>query len=285
MTVTTGPVFVTGPQTRDRYGLFAVAQMEDIPAHAALGGVQWITGNCGLGIGYQVDCAVSLAAKNFTGSNLVDVATPFIVYAARTCGTVGFTAAEQQALTLQKLKASEQAVVESVFSEQLFGQSPGLANNADVVTVPAGTNFVDSIAKLEEAFYAAYGQAGVLHLPFRSGEHASSYNLFTADAEHPMPGNSNVWRTALGSMASIGNYSGKSPVGAAPAAGHQWLYMTSPVKIWRQPDSAVTVSPLEGALNRTTNQETWLAERFYVAGYECNAVFAIDATLPTTTTT
>jgi len=285
MAVTTGPVTVAGPQSRDRYGLFAVAEMADLPAHASLGGVQWITGNCGMDTGYTVACGESLGNKAFPVGNLVDTATPFVVYAGRTCGTVGFTEAEQQALILQKLRASEQAVVETVFSAQQSGQSPGLANNPDVITVAPGTNFVDSIGLLEAAFYNFYGLQGVLHLPFRSGEHASSYNLLTADAAHPLPGNSHVWRTALGTAVSIGNYTGNSPVGVGPVAGHQWLYITPPVKIWRQPDSQVTISPIEGSLNRTTNQETWLAERTYVMGFECNVVFAIDATLPTTTTT
>lgn len=285
MAVTTGPVLVTGPTNRDRYGIFAVAQMEDMPPNASLGGVQWITGDCGTDSGYTVDCAVSLGNKSFPGGDLVDTATPFVVYAGRTCGTVGFSESEQQALTFQKLRFSEQSTVETVFSRQLVGQSPGLANNPDVVTVTAGLNFVDAIARLEEAFYNFYGQIGVLHLPFRSAEHASAYGLYTADAAHPLSGNSNVWRTAVGTAVSIGNYAGVSPTGVLAAAGHQWLYMTSPVKIWRQTDAEVQVSPLEGSLNRTTNQETWLAERSYVMGFECNVVFAIDATLPTTTTT
>lgn len=287
MAVTTGPVLVTAPQTRDRYGIFSVAEMTTMDdLHEVLGGVQWITGNCGMSLGYTVDCAVSLAGKTFATADTVDALTPFVVYAGRTCGPVGFTVAEQQRLTMQKLKATEQATVEKLFSDQLNGQSPGLANAVGVTTVPtaAGVNFVESIGRLEEAFYAAYGQAGVLHLPFRAGEHASGQNLLTADAAHPMPGNTRVWRLVTGTAVSVGNYSGNSPVGAAPAAGHQWLYMTPPIKIWRQSDDTVKVSPVEGSLNRTTNQETWLAERAYVMGYECNAVFAIDATLPTQTT-
>lgn len=281
----TGPVTVTGPTTRDRYGLFSVAEKETLPEHAAIGGVQWITGNCGFDTGYEVECAATLDVKTFPNVSSFDVALPFIVYAGRLCGTVGFTVAEQQALVVNKLKASEQAVVENVFSRQLFGQAPGLSNNAAVVTVAPGTNFADAIGSLEASFYAAYGQQGVLHVPIRAGEHMASQHLLFADSDHPMPGNSRVWRTASGTAVSIGNYAGNSPADAAPVAGHQWIYMTSPVKLWSQPDNEIFVSPVEGALNRATNQETWLAERFYIAGFECAAVHAIDATLPTTTTT
>lgn len=285
MAVTTGPVMVTGPSTRDRYGLFSVAERETLPEHAILGGVQWIQGNCGLDTGYAVGCADVLAGKTFPATAAFETATPFVVYAGRTCGTVGFTADEQRRLTVEKLKASEQAVVENIFSRQLFGQSPGLSGNAAIVTVAVGTNFADAIGKLEAAFYAAYGQQGVLHVPLRSGMHMASQHLLFADSEHPMPGNARVWRTESGTAVSIGNYAGHSPVDVAPVAGHEWIYITSPVKIWSQSDADIIVSPLEGALNRTTNQETWLAERVYVVGFECDAIFAIDATLPTTTTT
>lgn len=288
MAVVTAPVTVERPRSRDRYGLFSVAEIdESVDPHAFLGGVQYIVGNCGDAVGYAVNCAPALASKTFTNEPSFNTANPFVVYAGRLCGPVGFTEAESQRLVFEKLKANEQAVVENVFSRQLFGQSPGLSNNPDVVTVAAvaGTNFADQLGRLEAAFYAAYGYAGIIHAPVRSGMHMAEQHLLTPDAEHPLPGNQRVWRTAIGSAVSIGNYAGNSPVDAAPAAGHEWIYITPPVKIWRQSDAQVFVSPIEGSLNRTTNQETWLAERSYVMGFECNTIFAIDATMPTQTTT
>lgn len=283
----TGPVFVAGPTTRDRYGIFSVAQMEELTGPATIGGVQWITGNCGISEGYEVECAETLNTKTFTNEESFEVALPFIVYAGRLCGSVGLTETESQRLTFDKLRASEQAIVENVFSQELFGQSPGLSNNPDVTTVAIGAtdNFADAIGQLEAAFYAAYGQQGVLHVPLRAGMHMSSQHLIWPDRDHPMPGNEGVWRTESGTAVSIGNYAGLSPLGVAPPAGTQWIYMTSPVKIWKQPDRDVFVSPIEGSLNRATNQETWLAERFYIVGFECGAVFAVAAELPTQTTT
>jgi hypothetical protein len=282
-----GPTGVEGPRTRDRYGIFSVAERDTLPEHASLGGVQWITGNCGFGVGYEVNCGASLATKTFSNTPSFETALPFVVYAARLCGTVGFTEEESQRLVIQKLKASEQAVVEAVFSDQLVGQSPGLANNPAVVTVPAvaGSNFADDIGRLEAAFYAVYGQQGVLHVPLRAGMHMPSQHLLFADRDHPMPGNSGVWRTESGTAVSIGNYSGNTPAGAAPPAGTQYIYMTPPVKIWAQYDSELRPAPIEGALNRATNQETWLVERTYVMGFECDVVFAVEASLPTQTTT
>jgi hypothetical protein len=249
--------------------------------------VQWLTGNCGFSVGYEVECAETLNVKEFTNEEAFEVALPFVVYAGRLCGSVGFTEAESQRYTFDKLKASEQAVVERVFSEQLFGQSPGLANNPDAAPVFIGAtdNFADAIGQLEAAFYAQYGQQGVLHVPLRSGQHMASQHLIVADSEFPLPGNERVWRTASGTAVSIGNYAGTSPAGAPPAVGTQWIYITPPVKIWQQPDSAVFVSPVEGSLNRATNQETWLAERTYIVGFECGIVLGVNAELPTQTTT
>lgn len=288
MAVTTGPILVEAPQTRDRYGIFSVAEIdESVDPHAWLGGVQFITGNCGNAVGYDVRCGVDLASKTFTNEPAFNFATPFVVHAGRLCGTVGFTEAESMRWTFEKLRANEQAVVEDVFSRQLFGQAPGLSNATVVNTVAtvAGSNFADALGRLEASFYANYGYAGTMHVPFIAGMHMSEQHLLWPDSEHPMPGNQRVWRTAAGSVVSIGNYAGRSPVDAAAAVGHQWIYMTPPVKIWRQSDAQVFVSPIEGSLNRTTNQETWLAERSYVMGYECGEVFAVDATLPTQTTT
>lgn len=282
-----GPDGIDGPRTRDRYGIFNVAEIDQLPEHAGLGGLQWITGNCGDSTGYEVECAPDLNTKTFTNEPSFQVALPFVVYATRLCGSVGFTEAESQRLVFQKLKATEQSTVEAVFSAQLFGQSPGLANNpaAAPFFIGATDNFADGVGQLEAAFYAQYGQQGVLHVPIRSGSHMASQHLIWPDKEHPMPGNAAVWRTAIGSAVSIGNYSSLSPAGAVPAVGTQWIYMTPPIKIWRQSDEDVFVSPIEGSLNRATNQETWLAERSYVMGFECDVVLAVNVELPTQTTT
>src|SRR5262245_38889246 len=204
MAMITGPVGpdgVEGPRTRDRYGIFSVAEMAPMPPHAGLGGIQWITGNCGDTTGYEVECGIDLNAKTFQSEPSFQLALPFVVYAGRLCGTVGFTEAESQRLVMQKLKASEQGTVETVFSAQQFGQSPGLANNPAAAVVPIGAtdNSADAIGQLEAAFYTNYGPQGVLHVPVRSGSHMGSQHLIYPDREHPMPGNAAVWRTAIGS--------------------------------------------------------------------------------------
>lgn len=286
MTVLTGadPIFRPGPITQ-RYGLFQAVGIN--PAVTPLDGSGTTTwrnhwGDGGLIIDdelcddpnpYTVACTDSLASKSFTGTSQVP-GTPFSVYAGIVCGSVGFSEAEFQTKVRNRLLAGEQGIVESVFSRQLNGQSRGLANatpNATTVT-PSGTSIADQVGALEENLYSTYGPRGVLHVPFQYGERMAANNLLFQDGNVFDGG---VWRTALGTTVSIGNYDGYSPAGVAPVAGHTWIYITGQTWVWRNPD--VFLSTLEGSLNRTTNQVTFLAEREYVVTFECGA-FAVDVT-------
>lgn len=277
MAVLTGPNPIPrpGPITQ-RYGLFqAVGIQPEWDNHWGDGGIVIDDDLCGAPNPYTVDCTASLATKTFSTTSSVP-GTPFVVYAGIVCGSVGYSKTEFQNKVNNRLLAGEQAVVEAVFSRQLNGQSRGLANatpNATtVVPSPAAARIADQVGALEEALYSTYGPRGVLHVPFQYGERMAADHLLYPDGD---PFNGGVWRTALGTTVSIGNYEGYTPAGVAPAAGHTWIYITGQTWVWRNPD--VFVSTLEGSLNRTTNQVTILAEREYVVTYECGA-FAVDVT-------
>lgn len=277
MTVLTGPdpIARPGPITQ-RYGLFqAVGIQSEWKNHWGDGGIVIDDDLCGAPNPYTVACTADLTAKTFSTTSSVP-GTPFAVYSGILCGSVGYNEAEFQAKATNRLLAGEQAVVESAFSRQLNGQSRGLANAAPnattVVPVPAAPSIADQVGALEEALYSTYGPRGVLHVPFQYGERMAASNLLFQDSD---VFGSGVWRTALGTTVSIGNYDGYTPAGVAPAAGHTWIYITGQTWVWRNPD--VFVSTLEGSLNRTTNQVTFLAEREYVVTYECGA-FAVDVT-------
>jgi hypothetical protein len=270
MTVLTAPDLIAWPgDATTRYGLFnAVGVQSAWDDHWGSGGIVFESEFCSLPRGYDVACTDSLAAKTFDPQSTVP-GTPFVVYAGLLCGAVGHTEAEYQAKVLNRLKAGEQGAVEQIFSRQLNGQSRGLANatpNATTV-VPAGTTTADQIGALEEALYSTYGLRGVLHVPFQYGERMHAAMALVRDGS--------VWRTALGTAVSIGNYEGYTPAGAAPAAGHTWIYITGQTFVWRNPN--VFVSDLAGSLNRTTNQVTIVAEREYIVTYECGA-YAVDVT-------
>jgi len=267
MAVFTGPVFVPNPvPIVDRYGLFTVATGPlTLPVEARGGGVQYETGVCGLPAGLEVECGPSDPEKEFAETPNVIVGTPFIVYAGMTCGLVGLDDTRARTFVMEKLKAGEQAIVENIFSQQLFGQSPGLSNNPDAFTVAATTEGVTaSVAALEEAFYDTYGLAGTLHVPHLLGARLQQGGALRWD--------NGRWRTAAGTLVSIGNYAGFDPVGAAPAAGTSWMYITGQVTIWRTPDSEVHISRLSSSFNRTTNQAFMLAEREYVITIDCTVL-------------
>jgi hypothetical protein len=268
-----GPELVPNPvPIVDRYGIFTTATGPlTLPSRGIGGGLQYETGTCELPNGLAVECG-GTASKVLTTDYSSDTltGTPFVVYSSLVCGLAGMDEQRMQRFLMERLRGGEQAVVESVFSRQLFGQSPGLSNNAAVVTVTAVTSGINaSIAELESAFYAAYGLTGTIHIPFVLAQRLGA-DVLRWDGR--------VWRTPGGSIVSFGNYAGRSPTDVAPAAGTAWIYMTGQVSLWRTPDSGVYITPFRNAFSRTTNQLTALAEREYVIDFDCS-VFATLVTL------
>jgi hypothetical protein len=273
MAIFTGPVFVPNPvPIVDRYGLFTVATGPlTLPSVARGGGVQYETGTCVLPLGLEIDCGPSDPVKEIESTPNTIVGTPFVVYSELTCGAVGLTNERARTFLMERLKAGEQAVVENVFSLQAVGQSPGLSNNPDVVTVAAATTGVtDSVGRLESEFYATYGLTGTLHVPFVLAQRLYQGGGLRWDGAR--------WRTAAGSLVSFGNYAGDDPAGAEPAATITWVYMTGPVTIWRTPDSEVFIPPFENSIDRASNQVSMVAEREYVITIDC-AVFGTAVTI------
>lgn len=273
MAVLTGPIIIPNPTPQVlRYGLFTVAVgPTELPNHAADGGVQWLSTSCGSATGYEIVCLDSLTEKGpFTDGTTVATATPFAVLAGFECAPVGFTSVERTRFALEKLVATEQSAVEEIFSEGTFGASPSLSNNTPAATnVGPAVGMVEAVSQLEEAFYATYGYPGVIHLPFAASAFAQESNVMTLQNK--------IWRTALGTAVSIGNYSGLAPAGGAPVAGATWVYITPPVAIWRSSDPFIT--PLEGALNRETNEVTMFAEREYVVAFDPCPTYATQVIL------
>lgn len=256
-----------------RYGLFQAAIGPlDLPVHGRNGGVHYETALCGEGFGYEVECIDATADKSAAWTeNGLDTITglPFIVFATMQCGSVGFTFEEEQALILERLKGVEQAVVEEVFSTSTFGQGPGLVTADGITTVTgAGDTVGDVLSELERARYCGftgnltqYGPPGILHVAIPVFNELKTEHLIEFDGTR--------WRTPIGTVVSTGCYANNDPAGVAPVDGVFWMYLTGQTTIWRTPDSAVQIAPVEGSLDRTTNQYLMLAEREYVVSYEC----------------
>lgn len=261
------------------YGLFSVANMGDLPEHAGVFGIEFQSPYCALPVGYAVGCPPATKAAALVGAYTTVTGDPFEVLAGMECGAMTSGSNDEspdeytRRFVMEKLKASEQRVVESIFSRGLVGQAPGLSTTAGVVTVPTPTadNLVNAIQALEAAFGAAYGLPGVIHVPLKGMAQLSNGHIFERDGSR--------WVTNTGNRVSIGNYQGFGPTDVAPAdAAHRWIYMTGPVSVWRDPDAEVTVSPWAESIDKSTNQIHRYAERTYIVTFECVS-FAVLANI------
>lgn len=259
------------------YGLFRVVEAmgtmtNTMPIHARQGGVLYETHVCGLPYCFETNCIDTLGTKTIDDEFVIVNGDPFVIVTDLTCGLVGLTEERTRNFLREKAIAGEQARVEQVFSVGACGAEPSLANSSTpAVALAASANPVAAIAALEEALYSTYGLVGVLHVPYVAGPWLAANHLIERDA-------AGIWRTPAGTAVSIGNYDGLSPVGAAPAAGATWFYITGQVSIWRTAESEVFYSPFAESLNRSTNQWNGFREREYIVTYECGA-FATETTL------
>jgi hypothetical protein len=250
------------------YGLFSVANMETLPEHASVFGIEFQTPYCALPTGFVVNCPPGSKSSITTGAYTTVTGDPFVVIAGMECGalTAGSPGQSPDEYTrdfvVEKLRAGEQRAVESIFSRGLFGQAPGLSTFAGTTTVPTPTldNFVNGVQALEAAYGAVYGLPGVLHVPLKAIGQLENGHVIEKDGSR--------WVTASGTRVSIGNYQGYGPTDVAPAdAAHRWLYMTGPVTVFSQPEPFV--SPWETSIDKTTNQIHRFAERTYIVTFEC----------------
>lgn len=276
-------MLVPNPMERQplRYGLLQAALGPfDLPIHARNGGLQFVSSICGEGVGYEIECIDDQNSKAdaFGLGTATILGAPFMVFATLVCPAVGYTPQELEGLVVEKLKSVEQAVVEEIFSTSTFGQAPGLVAGDGIVTLAgAGDTSTQVLSELERAMYCgtgdvdvAYGPRAVIHIPIPLLNDLKERRIIEFDGTR--------WRTPMGTTVSAGCYANNDPDGAAPADGVFWMYITGQTAIWRTPDSAIQTIPIEGALNRTTNQVLMLAEREYVVAYECEG-FAKPVTL------
>lgn len=261
-----------------RYGIFAasIGPLDFPDIHMRGGGLWWQEAMCGGGSGYEINCIDDLDDKDFAESGTGTVqAVPFVVKSNFVCAPTVIE--RMEGLARQKFFSIEQALVEQIFSEGLFAQAPSLANNPDVVDLSAAapaTEVIGTISALENWIYCTqqYGPRAVLHMPTAVANHLKSEHLIEFDGQR--------WRTPHGTVVSFGCYAGTDPDGADPDAGTFWVYVTGQTVVYRAGD--FEQPPVQGSLDRTTNQWTGLVEREYVVAFECG-VAAAPVTLWTVT--
>jgi hypothetical protein len=264
-----------------RYGLFTAATGPlDLPIHARGGGIRYQDVTTDLPEGFAVLCEPSTVTFADDCGDFI-TGTPFTVQATLATGAIGMPQEEIRRILMSRLVAGEQAVVERIFSDGTFGQANSLANNAPAAAVVVATaaNVVGGMSAAEEWLAARSGIRGVIHAPAVLSGWLARDGIVAKEGGR--------WVTQLGNVVSIGNYSGNSPAGIAPAAGHTWLYITGSTTVWRTPDSDVFISPYEAnldlalpangteAMNNTINA---FARREYVVTHN-QLLAAVDVTI------
>lgn len=255
-----------------RYGLLsAAAGPIDFPAHGAGGGVRYIPVTCGEATPYPIDCSDGFVVHDVKDASLDTppfTASPFMVYAAIECGSVGFDEEAFRQKVLRRLANGEQGAVELALwtgSVSVGGADLGIENlqdSASDIVVADDSDFTAVIAALEFWLYntAGYGNVGYIHASVDMAAWAADHHL----VEQVGP----LKKTPYGSVWVFGGgYPGTGADGVAPPAGGSYLYITGQTTVWRS--SAPFVGDPFRTMDRTTNQMFLLAEREYAVGFDC----------------
>lgn len=275
-----------------RYGLFNVAPPQvlindddgqNIADHAYGGGFTYDPIGCGEAHLYEINCDPPVA-KTFDDNSAEIEVSPFVVYASLKCGPRGMSPLFMADKTSLRLYSSEQHAVEDAFWSGAGGGGPALVDAVLPVDVGTGgtfANIVDAVAALEAHAYGAvpYGYHAVMHATSAVHAYAAESHLVHTAAEGfaavwGTTGDDRTLRTSLGTRWVFGGgYPGTGPAGLAPPAGETFIWITGNVGVWRQAEFSPP-DPLRTQFDRTLNEFRLVAERGYLATYECFAAYA-----------
>jgi hypothetical protein len=198
--------------------------------------------------------------KFFASMNLPGAAKPFVVYGSAKCGLPGARAdldGEERATAM--LLAREEAQAEAV--------TWSILDDTAVDINPAGAlSPASALAALEGWLGSTYGSLGAIHAPRRAASLFSTNGAISPSGSHLL--------TKLGTPVSAGGgYPGTGPLGAAPAAGTQWVFAAPALFGYRGTVFATS------AVDTGNNNFYALAERQYVIGFDPCGVGAVRVTV------
>ena len=278
-----------------RYGLFTVAPPQQIMAterdpnladHALGSGLFYDPIACGEPHLYEISCTPPAPEKDFDDNSPEVRADPFVVYGSLQCAPGGYSTAYLVDKTNNRLFATEQHAAEFAFwTGGAVNAQPRIDDPAGAVDVgAAGTfpNLTAAVAALENFAYntAFYGFHAVLHANSAVAAYAADAHL--AHSAHMfghvwgVPQEDRALRTTLGTKWIFGGgYPGTGPDGLAPGPGETYIWITGHVAVWR--DASWRPPDPNQVMNRATNQHQLIAERRYIASYECFHAYALVA--------
>lgn len=286
MTAPRGYQTVEPPQRRpNRYGLFSVAQLRDVPApdpvagggHELMG-VQWSPHACEHPGLWPHECGLGGEGDVVPGEKCVTCqpqpntsADPITVYGSWHCPLVGFSVAEAQERAREHLTAGEQHALEFAIWTGAMGNRPAFAVGEDDPHGGQPTpvlGYAACGAELLSLIYAAadVGFAGepVIHVPRAALPWLARENLVVRASGGRLETPAGVPIVA-GTGYTEAN---TGPDGVQAPQGSWWVYVTGPVVVYRGPIVDVPEPPGTG-LNTRTNDYTALAERRFVVAWDC----------------
>lgn len=202
----------------------------------------------------------------------VTEATPFGVFGAVNCQSLGLTGQAAADIAARRLALGEARTVEATYEDGSQGNTPRLADPATVQPAGAtGVGLLKALSALEAYLRSEYSGTGTIHMPAALAPYMAWRKQMRPDGA--------VMRTALGTpIAFGGGYRGLSPVdGAAPAEDEAWIYATGQLEVRR---SRVFVPALGAeALDRRTNLITVVAERHYLVSHDSLTPAAVHVDL------
>lgn len=230
------------------YGLLAAANVLAGDERMGMFGVDWEPSPCSPALYWPGACTTGAppAAKTFHDRPARITTDPFPIYWGEECGTIAFE--DTDARVRAGLAQGESRAVEA----RIWGEL-----GADSVDLGVGRGIVDALGHVEEELGDRLGVRGLIHAPIRCAAHAAESGLIRYDGP--------VMRTPLGHTWVFGG--GYDPAGGAPPPDGAMLVGTGPTTLWRTP--VFTQGPI---LDRSTNRYVAIAERIYMAGWDCAAV-------------
>lgn len=242
-------------------------------------GLTWAPENLGGGGALAIDChgrtPDGLALPN-PPNEAVETAEPFVVYAWDQCSTFGFEARDYVGRATRQLLATQSARIAHELQLGTIRDAKSLENIAlkDALTITAGTDFLESFARLEQAINETLaGRRAMIHVTPEAMSYAKSFHLVEQQGQK--------WITANGTIvAADGGYS-------AEGGDTDFMYATSMVRVLL---GEVMVIPGTGedamrdATLRSTNLVTFFAERLALVTFDYGgtidtptAMFKIDS--------
>lgn len=256
-TVSAGTITITDNASGDVLGPFQWAQSADGTATTDLP-ASWA---------YTDD---GHPPKNSPGDWQVIIGDPFTVVATDDCLPFKYTLDQIRERARRRLRVNEQGAVERALWTGDQNNRPALAHSDPEILGGSGTTPVDIVTAvgLIEQWYASNvtgAGPGFVHAPRRVAALAKRFALADAFGTIRQTPLQNTWVFGEG-------YPGTGPENVAPAAGAAWVYVTSPVLVYRSQIKDDAASAHEQ--NATHTQ----AERSYALAWTCGTAAVQIAT-------